>query len=217
MRAAELERQGHPADRARETALAEFGDINDARHFCRAEDERRVREYRRTIYLDNVRQDIVLALRAARRQPAFVLSTVLTLGIAIALAASAYGIVHAYLVRPLPYPEAERLVRVRATPSAASFPNLPDFAPVDWSLADSVFAATVEWNLDAFTVAGGDHAESVHGAWVSPGYFTALGMRPALGRAFTAREFAGDAPVAILSDALWSRRFGRDPSILGRA
>ena len=216
MRARELERHGHSAERAREITLMQFGDIDDARRFCRAEDEERMRDYRRTLWLDNVRQDLSLAVRTMRREPAFALSTILTLGVAIALAASAYGIVHAYLVRPLPYPDPDRMVQVRPTPTRDPFPNMPRLDRADWRVQDSVFADLVRWDLDAFTLAGGDRAESVQGAWVSPGYFSALGLRPAVGRGFEPGEFASRAPVVILSDALWSRRYNRDPSLIGR-
>jgi hypothetical protein len=96
-----------------------------------------------------------------RRQPAFAISTILTLGIAIALATSAYGIVHAYLVRPLPYPDPDRMVQVRPTPTRDEFPNMPRLDRADWRVQDSVFADLVRWDLDAFTLAGGDRAESV--------------------------------------------------------
>ena len=216
MRARELERAGYSPERAHQIALDQFGDIDDARRFCRGEDEERMRDYRRTLWLDNIRQDVLLAVRTLRRQPTFALSTVLTLGIAIALATSAYGIVHAYLVRPLPYAQPDRLVQVRATPTRDEFPNMPRLRDVDWRVQDSVFAELVRWDLDAFTLAGGDRAESVQGAWVNPGYFAALGMRPAVGRSFEPGEFATRAPVVILSDALWARRYNRDPSLIGR-
>ena len=216
MRARELERHGHSAERAREITLMQFGDIDDARRFCRAEDEERMRDYRRTLWLDNVRQDLSLAVRTMRREPAFALSTILTLGVAIALAASAYGIVHAYLVRPLPYPDADRIVQVRATPTRDPFPNMPRLQDVNWRVADSVFAEVVAWDLDAFTIAGGDRAETVQGAWASPGYFSALGMRPAIGRPFEPGDFVPSATAVILSDALWSRRYDRDPSVIGQ-
>ena len=219
MRARELEALGYAPERAREIALTQFGDIDDARQFCRAEDEERMRDYRRTLWLDNIGQDVVLAARAMRRQPAFALSTVLTLAIAIALAASAYGIVHAYLVRPLPYPDADRVVQVRPTPTREPFPNMPSrkaFEKVDWRVEDGVFADVVMWDLDAFTLAGGDRAESVQGAWVSPGYFSTLGMRPTVGRGFEPGEFEARANVVILSDGLWSRRYNRDPSLIGK-
>ena len=78
MRTRELEAVGYTPERAREIALSQFGDIDDARRFCRAEDEERMREYRRTLWLDNVRQDVLIAIRTMRRQPSFALSTVLT-------------------------------------------------------------------------------------------------------------------------------------------
>ena len=217
MRTRELEASGYPPARAREIALMQFGDIDDARQFCRAEDEERMREYRRTLWLDNLRQDTLLAIRTLRRQPAFAFSTVLTLGIAIALAASAYGVVHAYLIRPLPYPDSDRLVFVRPTPTREPFANMPNFQGVDWRVTDSVFADVVTWDLDAFTIAGSDRTESVQGAWVSPGYFSALGMRPAIGRPFEPGEFAAKTPVVLLSDALWSRIYNRDRSVVGRS
>ena len=217
MRVRELESAGHSPQRARELALAQFGDIDDARRFCHAEDEARMRTYRRSLRMDDLRHDLRLALRTLRRQPAFTASTVLTLGIAIALAASAYGIMHAYLMRPLPYPDAERLVRVWPAPTPEQFANAPSLEGVDWSVADSVFADVITWNPDAFTVTGADRAQSAEGAWVSPAYFTALGHRPAIGRVFEHREHVEGAPVVILSDALWSRLFARDPVVLGRA
>lgn len=216
MRGRELEQQGHaPAD-ARRLALARFGDIDEARRYCRAEDEERMRTHRRILGIDNLRQDLRLALRALRRNPAFATSTVLTLGLAIAIATTAYGILHAYLVRPLPYPDAGRLVFVRPAPTRDPFPNMPRLDGVDWGVADSVFSDVVTWDLDAFTVAGVDRTESVHGAWVSPGYFRALGMQPALGRAFEPGEFAPGSGAVIISDAFWSRGFGRDPAVIGR-
>ncbi len=217
MRARDLERLGHSPDRARAQALAEFGDINDARRFCRAEDEERMRDHRRSQWLGALRQDLLVAIRGLRRQPGFALSIVLTLGAAIGIAASAYGIVHAYLVRPLPYPESDRLVQVMPEAAEGRMPNPERLGQINWSVADRVFAATVSWNPDGFTIAGTDRTESVRGAWVSAAYFTVLGKRPALGRVFEPAEHAGNGSAVILSDALWARLFARDPSIIGRA
>ena len=216
MRAQELQARGLSAQDARAETLRQFGDIDDARDVCRAEDIRRMREYRWTLLFDNLRQDVALSIRSMRRQPAFTASTVLTLAIAIGIAASAYGIINAYLIRPLPYPDADRIVHVIAGPTRQIFPDAPNLSRVDWTLADSVFAETVRWDLDGFTLAGGERPEFVDGAWVSAGYFNALGMRPAVGRGFTPDEYKTISPVAVISDALWSRRYGRDESIIGR-
>lgn len=216
MRAAELERAGLAPDQARAEALRQFGDVDDAWAYCHNEDRQRMRAHRLTTWLGNLRRDLILAWRTTRRQPAFAATTVVVLGIAIAIATSVYGVVHAYVVRPLPYPDADRLVQIIAGPSREPFRNPPSLANVDWTAVDSVFAATVSWDLDGFTLAGDDRPEYVDGAWVSSGYFTALGMRPAIGRGFAPDEYTSGAPVAIISDALWSRRFGRDPGVVGR-
>src|SRR5687767_7396239 len=197
MRARELETRGMTHDQARAETLRQFGDIDEARRVCRAEDTKRMRDYRWALWVDNARLDVQLALRTMRRHPAFSVSTVLTLGVAIAVAASAYGVLHAYIVRPLPYPDADRLVQVIAGPSRDPFPNPPSLAPVDWRTLDTVFAETVAWDLDGFTLAGGERPEFVDGAWVSPGYFRALGMRPSVGRGFLPEEYATLTPVAI--------------------
>lgn len=216
MRTAELVRSGLSPDDARAEAQRQFGDVSDAWDYCRNEDRRRMREYRFTTWLGNLQRDLVLGLRLLRRQPAFAFTAVVVLAIAIAIATSVYGVVHAYVVRPLPYPDADRLVHLIAGPSREQFRNPPSLANVDWTAVDSVFAATVAWDLDGFTLAGDDQPEYVDGAWVSSGYFTALGMRPTLGRGFTTDEYAASTSVAIISDALWNRRFNRDPAIVGR-
>jgi predicted permease len=216
MRIAELERGGMtPAD-ARREALRQFGDVADASAYCTTQDRRRMRDYYRALLLDNVRHDFVVALRGMSRRPGFTAATVLTLAAAIGLATAVYGVVHAYIVRPLPYPEPDRLATVLAAPSRTSPIAPPSLANVDWRAVDSAFDATVAWDLDGFTLPGGERPEYVNGAWVSPGYFTALGMRPALGRGFLPDEFRTGAQVAIISDALWSRRFARDERVIGR-
>jgi predicted permease len=217
MRAEELRARGLTPDAARAEAVRQFGDVADAREFCRDEDERRLREDRRADWIEQLRQDTRLALRQLRRSPGFAVAAALTLAVGIGVTTAIYGVVHAYLVRPLPYPESDRLVSVRAAPSRDRFPNPPSLRDVDWRAADSVFAATVTWDLDGFTLPGDEGAEYVDGAWVSRGYFGALGMQPTVGRGFRPEEYGGTAPVALISDELWARRFRRDRSVVGRA
>ena len=215
MRGRELEALGYAPARARAIALTQFGDIDDARRVCRAEDEQRMRQYRRTLWLDSLRQDLGFAVRAARRNPVLPFTTVAVLGLAIAIATTAYGVTHAYLIRPLPFPAADRLVQVIPAPTLEPFPNAPSLQGVDWTVADSVFDATVAWNGDGFILAGGERPEAAYGAWVAPGYLAGLGLRPALGRAFTPEEHATRAPVAIISDALWQRKYNRNQAVIG--
>ena len=150
--------------------------------------------------------DFRAAWRSLRRRPRFTLLLVGVLGIGIALNASIFAVVDAYLLRPLPYPDADRLVEVRPATSA-----------VGWTNSGDVFEKAVSWDLDAFTLVGDAGPEIVLGARVTPDFFDVYGVSPVLGRAFRAEE-GGDAgiPVAVISHALWTRRFGADPGVLGR-
>lgn len=216
MRVEELRGRGMTPESARAEALRQFGDVDDAREFCREEDTRRLREDRRADWLEQLRQDAGLAVRQLRQSPAFAVAAALTLAVGIGVTTAIYSVVHAYLVRPLPYPEADRLVSVLPAPSRERFSNAPSLRDVDWRAADSIFERTVTWDLDGFTLAGGERPEYVDGAWASPGYFTAFGVRVSVGRGFRPDEYVNGTPVAIISDALWARRFGRDPSVVGR-
>ena len=216
MRVDELRASGMTPEAARAEALRQFGDVDDARQFCRDEDVRRLREARRADWLEQLLQDVRLTMRQLRSSPAFAVAAALTLAVGTGVTTAIYSVVHAYLVRPLPYPEANRLVSVRPAPSRDRFPNPPSLRDVDWRAADSVFERTVTWDLDGFTLAGGEGPEYVDGAWVSPGYFSALGMRPAVGRGFQPEEYVGGSAVALISDELWARRFNRDRGVIGR-
>jgi putative ABC transport system permease protein len=167
--------------------------------------------------MENLLWDLRFAARTLRRQPAFAFSTVITLGMAIALAATAYGILYAYLVRSIPYPAAERLVHLRPTPRGGAYVNAPSLAAVDWRATDSIFEKSVSWNPDRFILRHADRAHVMEGAWASPDFFAALGIQPVLGRGFASREYHGYAPVMMISDALWSRLFARDSAVVGRA
>ncbi len=150
--------------------------------------------------------DFGAAWRSLRRRLGFTLLLVGVLGVGIALNASIFAVVDAYLLRPLPYPDAARLVQVRPATSA-----------VGWTNSGDVFEKAVSWNLDGFTLVGDAGPEIVLGARVTPDFFDVYGVRPELGRAFGPEEAVeGGAEVAVISHALWARRFGADPGVLGR-
>jgi len=215
MRAEELERQGLSPREARAQAIAKFGDLDDATRYCAAVDRETERVRRTSSWWSDVRYDTAHALRILRRAPAFGVATVLTLALATGASTAVYGVLHTYLIRPLPFPAPDRLVSINDAPSLERFPRAPSLRDVDWTSIDSLFEATASWDLDGFTILGGRHAESVTGAWVSPGYFEVLSLRPALGRGFRADEYREPAPVAIISHDLWVRRFDADSSVIG--
>ena len=216
MRVEELERLGLPPAEARQQAMQKFGDLEDATRYCTSVDQDFERRRRATGWFSELRQDVLHTLRVLRRGPAFTAATVLTLGAAAGASTTVYGILHTYLFRPLPFPGSDRLVSILDAPTF-DFRRGPSLRNVDWSRVEPLFDATAGWDLDGFTVTGGDYAENIVGAWVSPGYFRALSVRPALGRIFRPQEYAdGAPPVAIISHDLWVRRFGADSGVIGK-
>ena len=217
LRAEALEREGWARDAALAEARRRFGDLDDAAHYCAAVDRDMERRRRATDWLDELRQDATHTLRALRRSPAFAVATVLTLAVATGATTAVYAVLHTYIARPLPFPESDRLVTVLDGPMTPGPRRGPSLREVNWSSVDSLFSTTVSWDIDGFTILGGHYPENVTGAWVSPGYFTALDVRPAVGRAFHPEEYRGAAPVAMISHALWTRRFAADSAVVGTA
>ena len=143
--------------------------------------------------------DLWLAARSLGKARGFSLAVVLTLATAIALEAAMLAVVNAYFGRGLPYPSAERLYNIRfAQGGEEQFP--PDLSDLDWASLGNALEHQIAWDLDMFYMIGGEHAEGVPGAWVTPGYMEGLGVRPAMGRAFSPQEFEpGSQQVALIS------------------
>jgi putative ABC transport system permease protein len=168
---------------------------------------------------DAWRQDLRSALRSLRRDPAFTFAAGLSLALALGAATLTFGLVEAILLRPLPFPAAERLVVVQAyrlqNPDGSgnvSFPELQDFSRLA-SFA-SAGASRAGFGL---TLEGGARTERIPGEAVSPDLFPAFGVRPLLGRGLRDGDNRREAPdVVLLGYDLWQRRFRGDPGIVGR-
>lgn len=215
MREGALISQGLPPDEARAQARREFGNADDARAYCEDVDAARVQRSRASLWADEAGHDVRHAIRQIARHRGFAMSSISVLALGLALFISALGVADAYLMRGLPFPDADRIVMTRIGPTAEFPRNVPDLRNVDWRVPAREFDGVVAWDLDGFTIMGGEHPEFADGAWVSPGYFDVLGVRPSLGRAFDSSEYAGTARVAVISDGLWKRRFGADPQVVG--
>jgi putative ABC transport system permease protein len=170
-----------------------------------------------------LRQDIRHAVRMARRQPAFSLLVILTLGVGIGANAAVFSVVNSVLLKPLPFPASDRLVAVwgRFDPeSGFNFPRFPLSPPefVDYRGQSRALEDISAWSRNEITVGGpGAEPERVTAAAVSANMLSLLRVAPALGRGFTSDEDRpGGAPVALLGNTYWQARFGGDPSIVGR-
>jgi len=164
-------------------------------------------------------QDLRSTLRTLRRSPGFALLTVVSTALGIGMATLAFGAGYAHLLRPLPFPQGERLFTVSmeraeelAMPSRVSFPEFLDFCAQSHG-----FAAAAVYRTAGLTLFLHGAAERALGVEVSGDFFRVLGIAPALGRALAPEDEGAQAPpVIVLGDALWRRRFGGDPGIVGR-
>src|SRR3954463_2098410 len=159
--------------------------------------------------------DLRYALRMLAKSPAFTFVAILTLGLAIGANTAIFSVVNAVLLRPLPYPQAEQLVRVFGTqPTLPEAPSSPaNF--LEWRTENQAFEHIATYVGKGFNLTGTDKPERVIGARVSGDLFQLLRVQPMLGRDFTAGEGRGGGePVVILSYEFWQRRFAGDPNAI---
>ena len=169
--------------------------------------------------MDGLIQDIRFAVRAFSRRPAFTAVALLTLMLGIGASTSIFSVLNGVLLRPFPYPDADRLVVFWNTnPERGrdqfrmSAPDFLEFERSATSFTGMTLATGATSNLT------GDNLPPlrVEGAMVSANFFSLLGVDPLMGRTFRPEENQGDHRVAVLSHALWQDRFGGDPDILGK-
>ena len=165
--------------------------------------------------------DVRYGFRMLARRPVFALIAIATLALGIGATTAIFSAVHGVLMRPLPYPQPDRLVKIsgvdlRRGNLALGNLSVPDV--VDFNRLATSFDALGAHNLGSFvTVTGGAEAERAPYLLVTSGYFRALGARTSLGRLFTADEDRPTPPdVVVISDGFWKRRFGGDPDIVGK-
>jgi len=165
-------------------------------------------------------EDVRLALRLMRKQPIFAAGIVVMLGLGIGASTALFSVVHGVLLKSLPFPEPDRLVRVwgalparNMTTVAFTEANFWDMRDMNRSLSD--FGA---WHGASFTMTGHGAPERLRGALVSVGFFRALAPRVTAGRLFEPGEDDPGAPGdrALLAHELWSRQFGSDSGVVGR-
>ncbi|HEX6966672.1 MAG TPA: ABC transporter permease [Gemmatimonadaceae bacterium] len=162
-------------------------------------------------------QDLRDALRSLKRSPGVTLMIVLTLGLGLGGATAIFSVVNGVLLRPLPYPEPHAVVRIwnhfEGTPQAPLSPA----EYFDYRDRVHAFAAFGGYATgEQMTLTGGEEPERVSAAYLTTGVFPALGVPPALGRAFTPDEdWPGAEKVVVLSHRLWVDRFGGSPSVIG--
>ncbi|HWK11919.1 MAG TPA: ABC transporter permease, partial [Vicinamibacterales bacterium] len=170
------------------------------------------------VHVDILRQDVRYGMRALRRTPSFTLTAIAIVAIGIGANTAAFSVTDFVLLRPLPYPQPDRLVKMwERTPGYARLEMSPENYR-DWKRASTSFSSMgALWTIASNLSMPGADPERVTGAAVTWDVFPTLGVSPRMGRAFTEaddREVA--AGTIILSDSLWRSLFGAQPDVLGR-
>jgi len=162
--------------------------------------------------------DLRIALRTLAKRPGFVLVIVLTLALGIGANTAIFGVVNAYLLRPLPFPDADRLVGLQdhQPPDDLTPASFPEFE--DWRKGNQVFEFVAGRFIRNLNLVGRHDPVRVRAALVSLDFFPMLRVQPVLGRTFTAAEHhSGAAAVAVIGTDLWQREFGGDPQAIGQS
>ncbi len=211
----DYERRGASPAEARRLAALALGGVDAAR-----EEHRAARGWPT---LDSVLQDLRYTIRGCRRELGFTLTAILILALGIGANTAVFSIVNPLLVRDLPFPDASKLTWIAATGetgltgstySADVFEEMRASAESFEEMA-AYFAF---FGYFTYKLTGGDMPERLNAVDVGPEFFETLGIQPAYGRAFTREELAPNGPkAALLTHALWQRRFAADPSLVGRS
>jgi len=168
-------------------------------------------------WIEDIVQDVRYGLRVLRKNPGFTAIAVLTLALGIGPNTAMFSIVNAVLLRPLPYPQPDRLMGLQeSTPQqpviSVSFPDYED-----WRQQQTVFERLALYRHSRVSLTGTGRPEELSGAIVSSDYFPLLGLSAEVGRTFSGDDDKpGAARTVILSDALWRRLLGSDPKVLGK-
>jgi putative ABC transport system permease protein len=169
--------------------------------------------------LEPLIQDVRYAFRALARRPGFSAVALITLALGIGANSAIFSLVRGVILKPLPYPEPERLVRIRGRSTrtgAAGNLSRPDFK--DFARDNRTFEAmgAMGAGIGAFTLTGDGEPERVRAVNVSAGLFQVLGTVPAAGRLLQPQDDESNADVVVITYGFWQRRFGGDPTLVGR-
>jgi predicted permease len=208
---AENLRRGLDPVEAKRRALLAFGGVE------RFKEE--VRDARGVSLIENLSRDMRFAFRRLRREPGFTVPVVATLALGIGVVAAVFALVEGVLLRPLPYPEAERLVTLRHVAPGLGITDGGQSGGtyLHYAQHNRVFETMGLYFDRELSITEGEAPERIMTALVTPGVLTTLGVAPLLGRLFVDDGHDDASPQkVVLSHGLWVRRYGADPGIIGR-
>jgi putative ABC transport system permease protein len=199
--------KGLTAEEARRQALLEMGGIEKRKEECR--------DTRGVTLIESLLQDMRYGLRRLRRNRGFTVVAAITLALGIGGTTVVFSLLDSVLLRPLPYPHSERLYRLFSLEGknkrGVEQASYADF--LDWQRQTRAFESLAAYDGESLNLTGTAEPERLEGSAITPGFFATLGVSPLLGREFRSDDAES---VAILSYALWQRRFGSDAGIIGK-
>ena len=189
-------REGLPHLEARRRALIELGGVEQVKADVRA--------VRLGHFLENEARDLRFAIRTLAKSPGFTVAVVLTLALGIGANTAMFTILDAVLLKPLPFPEPERMVRVWETLPNGTPNDTTTLTFLDWKRQSALFEALSVEQRTRAAVGTGEDVARVEGKLVSADYFKVFDVKPRLGRTFAPGEDqAGASPVVVLSNSFW--------------
>jgi predicted permease len=201
---------GLSEEEAQAVARRAFGNVMQTKE--------RFYESNRWLWWDHIWQDVRYGGRMLRKSPGFAVIAILTLAIGIGANTALFSVVNGVLFNPLPYAQPDRLVALFARSNqfnkfSISYPNFQD-----WSRQNHSFSSLAAFRGETFTLTGLGEPERLDANMVSAAFFPLLGVNPTIGRSFNEKEDQlGAAPVALISEGLWKRKFGSAPDIAGKS
>jgi predicted permease len=202
--------RGQPTEEAEHAARREFGNANLVRSVTR--------DQWRGLWLEEFLQDLRFGTRTLRKNPGFAAIVILTLALGIGANTSLFSVVNGVLLNPLPYPNPEQLVTLHESKpnfdnGAISYLNFRD-----WRKENRTFSSMAIARGTSLALTGRGEAEQLRGRYISYDYFSVLGINPVLGRTFAPGEDEiAAAPIALIGEGLWKRKFGGSSNVLGQA
>lgn len=206
-------RRGLPPEEARRRALIALGGVEQAKEIYR--------DRRSLPMIETLLQDLRYSVRRLRKAPSFALLVVLILALGIGANTAIFTVVDAVLLKPLPYPQPDKIVAasltVKQDPATRSPYGIADFLAAQTRQASFTAFAAVSQPGDSITYTGGREALQIHGTMATADFFSVLGINPLLGRTFAPDDDRpGHDCVVVLSHAFWQQHFGADPQAIGR-
>ncbi len=168
--------------------------------------------------MDSIIKDIRYGVRGLLKHPGFTAIVVITLALGIGASTAIFSVVNSVVLRPLPYRTADRIVAIQELDPDGKRGQSTSANFYDWRQQNTVFEHLSAYKITTTNLALSDHAERIDLAQTNADFFDVFGIAPQYGRLFIPQdEQAGHQPVVVVSDALWQRRFGADPSLVGKS